>query len=36
MTGGRTERIEGLVLDRELSSKIFRRSHEIVQLTVIA
>ena len=36
MTDGRSESIEGLVLNRELSSKIFRRSHEVAQLTVIA
>jgi hypothetical protein len=36
MTDGRTERIEDLVLNRELSGKIFRRSGEVMQLTVIA
>ncbi len=36
MADGRTERIEGSVLNRALSSKIFRRSHEVTQLTVIA
>jgi hypothetical protein len=36
MTNGRTERIEGLILNRELSRKIFRRSDEVTQLTVIA
>ena len=36
MTDGRSESIEGLVLNRELSSKIFRRSHEVAQLTVMA
>ena len=36
MADGRTERIEGLVLNRALSSQIFRRSHEVTQLTVIA
>ena len=36
MADGRTERIEGLALNRALSSKIFRRSHEVTQLTVTA
>ena len=36
MADGRTERIEGLVLNRAVSSTIFRRSHEVTQLTVIA
>jgi hypothetical protein len=36
MTDGRTKRIEGSVLSRKLSSTIFRRSHEVIQLTVIA
>jgi hypothetical protein len=36
MADGRTERIEGLVLNQALSSEIFRRSHEVTQLTVIA
>ena len=36
MTNGRTERMDGLVLDRGLSNKIFRRSHEVAQLTVMA
>jgi hypothetical protein len=36
MTDGRTERIEGLVLDRMLSDKIFKRAHEVAQLTVLA
>ena len=36
MTDGRSESIEGLVLNRELSSKIFRRSHEVAQITVMA
>ena len=34
MADGRTERIEGLVLNQALSSEIFRRSHEVTQLTV--
>ena len=36
LTDGRTERVDGLTLSRELSSKIFRRSHEVKQLTVTA
>ena len=36
MTDGRTERIEGSVVPRKLSSTIFRRSHEVMQLTVIS
>ena len=36
MTDGSTSKIEGLTLDRTLSTKIFRRSHEVAQLTVIA
>jgi len=36
MTDGSTSTIEGLTLDRTLSSKIFRRSHEVAQLTVFA
>jgi hypothetical protein len=36
MTDGRTERIEGLVLERMLSDKIFKRVHEVAQLTVLA
>jgi hypothetical protein len=36
MTDGRTKRIEGSVLSRKLSSTIFSRSHEVIQLTVIA
>jgi hypothetical protein len=36
MADGRTERIEGLVLNRALSSKIFQRSNEVTQLTIIA
>ena len=36
MTDGHTESIEGLVLNRDLSAKIFRRSGEVTQLTVIA
>jgi len=35
-TDGRTECIEGLTLNRDLSSKVFRRSHEIARLKVIA
>ena len=35
-TDGRTERVDGSVLDRERSAHIFRRTHEIDQLTVIA
>lgn len=36
MTDGRTERIEGSVVPRKLSSTIFRRSHEVMQITVIS
>jgi hypothetical protein len=36
MTDGRSLQVEGLMLDREVSAKIFRRSHEVSQLTVIA
>ncbi|MDA0729247.1 MAG: hypothetical protein O3B70_08975 [Bacteroidetes bacterium] len=36
MTNGETRHVEGLVLDREVSAKIFRRTHEVTQLTVIA
>ena len=36
MTDGRTECIEGSVVPRKLSSTIFRRSHEVMQLTVIS
>ena len=36
LTSGRTEHIEGLSLNRELSRKIFRRSDEVTQLTVTA
>jgi hypothetical protein len=32
----RTTRVDGLVLDRETSRKIFRRLHEVVRLTVTA
>jgi hypothetical protein len=35
-TDGRTERIAGSALTRELSCEIFRRSHAIAQLTVTA
>ena len=35
-TDGRTERIVGNALNRELSCEIFRRSHVIAQLTVTA
>jgi len=33
---GRTTHVDGLVLDRETSRKIFRRLHEVVRLTVTA
>lgn len=36
MTNGHIERFEGLALSRDLSSQIFRRSHDVAQLTVIA
>ena len=35
-TNGQTERIAGTQLSRELSNHIFRRSHEVAQITVIA
>ena len=36
MRDGRTESVTGLTLSKELSHQIFRRSNEVVQLTVIA
>jgi hypothetical protein len=36
MRDGRTESVAGLALSPELSTQIFRRSHEVVQLTVVA
>ena len=36
LADGRTERFDGLELDLEWSRKIFRRSHEVTQLTVTA
>ena len=35
-TDGRSERIEGLTLNRALSQSIFRRTHDVAQLTVTA
>lgn len=35
-TDGKTEQIAGTALSRELSSLIFRRSHDVARLTVIA
>ena len=35
-TDGRTERIAGLTLNRALSQSIFRRTHDVAQLTVTA
>ena len=36
MADGSTQRIEGLTLDQALSRQIFRRTHEVTQLTVVA
>jgi hypothetical protein len=36
LTNGESQRVEGLVLDREVSRKIFRRTHDVAQLTVVA
>jgi len=36
MADGSTKRVEGLTLDQALSRKIFRRTHEVTQLTVVA
>lgn len=36
LTNGETQRVEGLVLDREVSRMIFRRTHDVAQLTVVA
>ena len=36
LTDGQTQHIEGLALNRELSNAIFRRTHEVAQLTVTA
>ena len=36
MTDGRSESTEGLALSRELSSQIFRRSHQVAHITVTA
>ena len=36
MADGNIHRIEGLTLDLALSRKIFGRTHEVTQLTVIA
>ena len=35
-TDGRTERVDGLALDRTRSQSIFRRTHEVARLTVTA
>ena len=35
-TDGRSERVDGLALDRTRSQSIFRRTHEVAQLTVTA
>ena len=36
MADGSAQRIQGLTLDQALSRKIFRRTHEVTQLTVTA